>query len=92
MIGIKTMTKSNGAITALISSQPVADMTSAIQAVKNELVIKNLIDSSAGSHMKKNSKAQKTLTIKNGRKLSQIILGCMRPTIDKPSDLNTKSF
>ncbi|MFM6921414.1 MAG: hypothetical protein ACKOXZ_01550, partial [Polynucleobacter victoriensis] len=59
---------------------------------KNELVIKKRIDSSAGSHIKKKSKAQTTLTIMNGRKLSHSILGCIKPTIDKPRDRSTESL
>jgi len=90
--GISTMTNNNGAITALTSSHPVADITSAIQAVKNEVVIKTLMISRVGSQMKKNKIPQAILTNKNGRKLNQSIFGCMKPTIDKPRALNTKTL
>jgi hypothetical protein len=90
--GIKTMTSSNGAITTLISSHPVADITSAIQAVKNEVVMKTLMSSRVGSQIKKNKIPHATLTNKKGRKLNQSIFGCIKPIIDKPRALNTKSF
>ena len=90
--GIKTMTNNNGAITALISSHPVADMTSAIHAVRNEVVINTLMISSMGSQIKKNKIPQAILTNKKGRKLNQSIFGCIKPIIDKPRALNTKSF
>ena len=90
--GIKTMTNNNGAMTALISSHPVADITSAIQAVKNEVVIKTLMSSRVGSQIKKNKIPQAMLTNKKGRKLNQSIFGCIKPIIDKPRALNTKTF
>jgi hypothetical protein len=90
--GIKTMTNNKGAMTALISSHPVADITSAIHAVRNEVVIKTLRISSAGSQIKKNKIPHAILTNKKGRKLNQSIFGCIRPIIDKPRALNTKSF
>ena len=90
--GINTITNNNGAITALTSSQPVADMTSAIQAVKNEVVIKTLMISSVGSQMKKNKMPHAILTNKKGRKLNQSIFGCIKPIIDKPRALSTKTF
>jgi uncharacterized UPF0146 family protein len=90
--GIKTMTSNNGAITALTSSHPAADITSAIQAVKNEVVIKTLMSSRVGSQIKKNKMPHATLTNRKGRKLNQSIFGCIKPIIDKPRALNTKSF
>jgi hypothetical protein len=90
--GIKTMTNNKGAITALISSHPVADITSAIHAVKNEVVIKTLMSSKVGSQIKKNKMPHATLTNKKGRKLNQSIFGCIKPIIDKPRALNTGSF
>jgi hypothetical protein len=90
--GIKTMTNNKGAMTALISSHPVADITSAIHAVRNEVVIKTLIISSVGSQIKKNKIPHAILTNKKGRKLNQSIFGCIRPIIDKPRALNTKTF
>jgi tryptophan synthase beta subunit len=90
--GIKTITSSNGAITALISSHPVADITSAIHAVKKEVVMNTLMISKVGSQIKKNKMPHATLTNKKGRKLNQSIFGCIKPIIDKPRALNTKSF
>ncbi len=90
--GIKTMTNNKGAITALISSHPVADITSAIHAVRNEVVINTLMISSVGSQIKKNKMPHAMLTNKNGRKLNQSIFGCIKPIIDKPRALSTKTF
>ncbi len=90
--GIKTMTNNKGAITALISSQPVADITSAIHAVRNEVVINTLMISRVGSQIKKNKMPHAMLTNKNGRKLNQSIFGCIKPIIDKPRALSTKTF
>ena len=90
--GIKTMTNNKGAMTALISSHPVADITSAIHAVRNEVVINTLMISSVGSQIKKNKMPHAILTNKKGRKLNQSIFGCIRPIIDKPRALNTKTF
>ena len=90
--GINTMTNNKGAITALISSHPVADITSAIQAVRNDVVIKTLMSSRVGSQIKKNKMPHATLTNKKGRRLNHSIFGCIKPIIDKPRALNTKTF
>jgi tryptophan synthase beta subunit len=90
--GIKTMTNNNGAITALTSSHPAADITSAIHAVRNEVVIKTLMISNVGSQIKKNKIPHAILTNKKGRKLNQSIFGCIKPIIDKPRALNTKNL
>jgi hypothetical protein len=92
MIGIKITTSKRGATTALNSSQPPADSISDNQVVKNELVINNRIDSIAGSQNKKNRKPQIKLTKRKGLKLNQRILGCIKPRIAEPSDLNTDTF
>ncbi len=90
--GIKTMTNNKGAITALISSHPVADITSAIHAVRNEVVINTLMISRVGYQIQKNKMPHAMLTNKNGRKLNQSIFGCIKPIIDKPRALSTKTF
>jgi hypothetical protein len=50
------------------------------------------MSSRVGSQIKKNKIPHATLTNKKGRKLNQSIFGCIKPIIDKPRALNTKSF
>jgi hypothetical protein len=55
-------------------------------------VIKTLMISKVGSQIKKNKIPHAILTNKKGRKLNQSIFGCIKPIIDKPRALNTKTF
>jgi hypothetical protein len=54
-----------------------------------EFVRNSLRIASAGVHVSQIKQPQRTDTIKNGRKLSHSILGCIVPTKANPNDLNT---
>ena len=89
MSGMMSITKNNGAIHALALSKPAHTRPSCIQLVKIELVRKILRASSAGIQVSHIKHPQSTDTIKNGRKLSHNIRGCIVPTNASPNDLNT---
>jgi hypothetical protein len=46
----------------------------------------------ADSQKKKNRNPQITLTQRKGLKLNQRILGCIKPRIAEPRELNTNAF
>jgi hypothetical protein len=89
MRGMMSMTKNNGAIHALAFSKPAQIRPSCIQLVNTELVRNSLSIANAGVQVSQIRQPHKIETIKNGRKLSHNILGCIVPTNAKPNDLIT---
>ena len=86
IIGINKITKNKGAIQARASSNPTYSRPDWIQLVKIDAVKKVRSISSAGDQMSQITTPQKIDTIRNGRKLSHSIFGCMVPTNARPSE------
>ncbi len=86
IIGINRITKNKGAIQARASSKPTYSSPDWIQLVKIDAVKKVRNISSAGDQISQITTPQKIDTIRNGRKLSHSIFGCIVPTNARPSE------
>jgi hypothetical protein len=87
--GMISITKNNGAMKALAFSKPAQIRPSCIQLVNTEVVKKILKASRAGVQVNQMRQPQNTEMIRNGRRLSHNIRGCIVPTRAKPKDLKT---